>query len=83
MQHISPSKTLEGVIEARAKATSIQVTPELVCIIAAIGDQPSQMGLFTGAEDRFREQLRSIDVSTITPVEALNILFKLTEDAKK
>jgi hypothetical protein len=41
------------------------------------------MTLFTSAEDRFREQLRSIDVSTITPVEALNILFKLTEDAKK
>jgi DNA mismatch repair protein MutS len=50
---------------------------------SAAGDQPLQMTLFTSAEDRFREQLRSIDVSTITPVEALNILFKLTEDAKK
>jgi DNA mismatch repair protein MutS len=47
------------------------------------GDQPLQMALFASAEDRFREQLRSIDVSTITPVEALNILFRLTEDAKK
>ncbi|HEX6172652.1 MAG TPA: DNA mismatch repair protein MutS [Candidatus Binatia bacterium] len=47
------------------------------------GDQPLQMTLFASAEDRFRDQLRSIDVSTITPVEALNILFKLTEDAKK
>ena len=48
----------------------------------AIGDQPSQMGLFTGAEDRFREQLRSIEVSTITWWKR-SISFKLTEDAKK
>ena len=47
------------------------------------GDQPLQMALFASAEERFREQLRGIDVSTITPVEALNILFKLSEDAKK
>ena len=49
----------------------------------AAADQPLQMTLFASAEDRFREQLRSIDVSTMTPVEALNILFKLSEDAKK
>ena len=47
------------------------------------GAQPLQMALFASAEERFREQLRGIDVSTITPVEALNILFKLSEDAKK
>ncbi|HUC97299.1 MAG TPA: DNA mismatch repair protein MutS, partial [Candidatus Polarisedimenticolaceae bacterium] len=47
------------------------------------GDQPLQMTLFASAEDRFREQLRIIDVSTMTPVEALNMLFKLSEDAKK
>jgi DNA mismatch repair protein MutS len=46
-------------------------------------DQPLQMALFASAEERYREQLRGIDVSTITPVEALNILFKLSEDAKK
>jgi DNA mismatch repair protein MutS len=47
------------------------------------GDQPLQMALFASAEERLREQLRGIDVATITPVEALNILFKLSEDAKK
>jgi hypothetical protein len=41
------------------------------------------MALFASAGDRFREQLRSLDISMITPVEALNILYKLTEDAKK
>jgi DNA mismatch repair protein MutS len=49
----------------------------------AAGDQPLQMALFASAGDRFREQLRSLDISMITPVEALNILYKLTEDAKK
>jgi DNA mismatch repair protein MutS len=49
----------------------------------AAGYQPLQMALFASADDRFQQQLRSIDVPTMTPVEALNILFKLSEDAKK
>jgi DNA mismatch repair protein MutS len=55
--------------------------------LASLGDsagaQPLQMGLFASADDRFRHQLRSIDVSMMTPVEALNVLFRLSEEARK
>jgi DNA mismatch repair protein MutS len=46
-------------------------------------EEPAQMALF-GAEDRrLSEELRKVDVSTLTPVEALNLLHALVEEAKK
>jgi hypothetical protein len=39
------------------------------------------MTLFT-SEDRFRNRLKNIDPSTMTPIEALNVLFELSEEAK-
>ncbi|HYT58320.1 MAG TPA: DNA mismatch repair protein MutS [Verrucomicrobiae bacterium] len=47
------------------------------------GDLPAQMGLFNAEPDPIREQLLNLDVTQITPVEALNVLHKLTEQAKK
>ncbi|MGH7874929.1 MAG: DNA mismatch repair protein MutS, partial [Candidatus Binatia bacterium] len=47
------------------------------------GDQPKQMTLFTSADNKLRDQLLSMDVSRMTPIEALNTLFKLSEEAKK
>lgn len=70
-------------ILARLEGGGDECRGRLASIGPAAGDQPLQMALFASAEDRFRDQLRSIDVSTITPVEALNVLFKLSEDAKK
>ena len=46
-------------------------------------EQPMQMGLFGNVDDRLRDELRKIDVVQMTPVEALNMLHKLTEEAKK
>ena len=70
-------------ILARLEGGGDECRGRLASMGPAAADQPLQMALFASAEDRFREQLRSIDVSTITPVEALNLLFKLSEDAKK
>jgi DNA mismatch repair protein MutS len=47
------------------------------------GDLPAQMGLFNGEPDPIREQLLNLDVTQMTPVEAMNVLHKLTEQAKK
>ena len=47
------------------------------------GDSPAQMGLFNAEPDPIREQLLNLDVTRMTPVEALNVLHKLTEQAKK
>ena len=45
--------------------------------------QPVQMGLFGAADNRLREELSRLDPSQMTPLEALNMLYRLTEEAKK
>jgi DNA mismatch repair protein MutS len=44
---------------------------------------PAQMALFGEAESRLRDQLSRLDVSTMTPLDAMNALYRLTEEAKK
>jgi DNA mismatch repair protein MutS len=44
---------------------------------------PVQMGLFRAADDRLRNRLTQLDVANLTPIQALNILFELSEEAKK
>ena len=46
-------------------------------------EQPVQMGLFGNVDERLRDELRKIDVVQMTPLDALNLLHKLTEEAKK
>ena len=46
-------------------------------------DPPAQMALFGIADNRLREQLSRIDVSSMTPLEAMNTLYRLTEEIKK
>ena len=46
-------------------------------------DVPLQMGLFTSADNRYRDQLAALDVARMTPIEALNRLHELSEEAKK
>jgi DNA mismatch repair protein MutS len=50
---------------------------------SAPSDAPAQMQLFNVSENRLREQLTQLDVATMTPIEALNALHRLTEEAKK
>ena len=45
--------------------------------------EPVQMALFASAEHKLREDLRRLDVSQITPFEALNLLHKWSDEAKK
>jgi hypothetical protein len=41
------------------------------------------MGLFAATDDRYRERLAKLDVTRMTPMEALNLLHELAEAAKK
>jgi hypothetical protein len=41
------------------------------------------MPLFAVVEDRLREELKNLDVSMLTPLEALNLLNAFVERAKK
>ncbi|HUK42090.1 MAG TPA: DNA mismatch repair protein MutS [Candidatus Acidoferrales bacterium] len=44
---------------------------------------PVQMALFSSVERKLREELERLDVTRITPVEALNLLAQWSEEAKK
>jgi len=50
---------------------------------AGPNDAPAQMALFGSDEDRLRKRLSALDTSSMTPIEALNTLHQLTEEAKK
>jgi DNA mismatch repair protein MutS len=45
--------------------------------------EPVQMALFTSPDRKLREELRRIDVTQLTPMEAMNLLHRLCEEAKK
>jgi DNA mismatch repair protein MutS len=46
-------------------------------------DEPMQMALFGSIERKLSEELRKLDVSQLSPIEALNLLHKWSEEAKK
>ena len=46
-------------------------------------DPPLQMGLFAAADNRYRDRLAALDVARMTPIEALNLLHDLSDEAKK
>jgi len=46
-------------------------------------EAPVQMALFSSLELKLCEALRKIDISRMTPLEALNILSELSDEAKK
>jgi DNA mismatch repair protein MutS len=48
-----------------------------------IARDPPQLMLFTPPRNRFQEELSGLDVSGLTPVEALNVLHRLVEEAKE
>jgi len=46
-------------------------------------EEPAQMPLFGALESQLGDELKKIDVSTLTPLDALNLLHKLVEQVKK
>jgi len=46
-------------------------------------EKPSQIPLFSPVDHKLVEELKKVDVSLLTPVEALNLLHNLVEEAKK
>jgi DNA mismatch repair protein MutS len=46
-------------------------------------EDPAQMMLFTSTDHRIRKELEQVDISTLTPIEALNLLHRLVEEARE
>jgi DNA mismatch repair protein MutS len=76
---VSRSKEILAQLESGQSGGRLHLTAEL----QAPTLQPVQMGLFGAAETRLREELSRLDPSRITPIEALNMLYRLSEEAKK
>src|SRR6266404_4220291 len=45
--------------------------------------EPVQMALFGSVERKLREELTRLDVSHLSPIEALNLIYQWSEEAKK
>jgi hypothetical protein len=45
--------------------------------------EPVQMALFAPPDRKLQEELGRLDLSKVTPIEALNLLHKWSEEAKK
>ncbi len=56
---------------------------EVFKVHASTVEAPLQMGLFSVPENRLRDQLSGLEVARMTPIEALNLLHHLSEEAKK
>ena len=67
--------TLENNQEEREKPRAL--------VAANNAAEPVQMALFASAEHKLREDLKRLDVSQMTPIEALNLLHKWSDEAKK
>ena len=65
-------KTLEG--QAPVKATKEIVVQE--------EDNELQLSFSSGAKEGIVEKLKDIDVNTLTPIEAMQVLFELQKEAK-
>jgi DNA mismatch repair protein MutS len=46
-------------------------------------DEPVQMALFGSMERKLREELTRLNVSHLSPIEALNLIYQWSEEAKK
>lgn len=88
--HVARLAGLPAPVIARAKDILAQLEGdaagrEALSLAAAPSEksEPVQMALFSSADSKLREALRRVDVSSMTPIEALNLLHRLSEDAKK
>ncbi len=51
--------------------------------VEGAAEAPVQMALFSAADNRLRQRLTQLDVANLTPIQALNVLHELSEEAKK
>lgn len=87
--HVARLAGMPTSVIARAK----EILARLECSQERCGDEfqsagqradvPAQMGLFDLKDSRLRDLLTQLDVSNMTPIEALNMLHRLTEEVKK
>jgi DNA mismatch repair protein MutS len=87
--HVAKLAGLPAAVIERAKEVLAQLErggsdrENLLKASPPVGTEPLQMALFAPAERRLLDELRNIDVTRLTPLEALTRLYHLCEEAKK
>ena len=77
------TRWLPTAVIARAKEILARLEGSQVKLETAGSDASAQMALFGLPDDRLRKRLGALETSNMTPIEALNILHQLSEEAKK
>ena len=78
-----PAAVIERAKEILASLESSRDTRADFQAGRGLAEAPAQMALFSASDNRLREQLSQLDVSSMTPMEAMNMLYRLTEEIKK
>jgi DNA mismatch repair protein MutS len=87
--HVARLAGMPDEVIARAKEILAQLEGsqgnrrEVFKVHSSAVEAPLQMGLFSVPENRLRDQLSGLEVARMTPIEALNLLHHLSEEAKK
>jgi DNA mismatch repair protein MutS len=81
--HVARLAGLPTAVIERAKEILARLEGSQAKLETAGHDAPAQMVLFGSADDRLRKRLSALDTSGMTPIEALNMLHELSEEAKK
>jgi len=81
--HVARLAGLPATVIERAREILARLERSQAKLETSGGDVPAQMALFGCVDDRLRDRLGALDTATLTPIEALNILHQLSEEAKK
>jgi DNA mismatch repair protein MutS len=81
--HVARLAGLPTAVIERAKEILARLEGSQAKLETAGTDAPAQMALFGCVDDWLGKRLRALDTSGMTPIEALNVLHQLSEEAKK
>ena len=70
-------------IQARLEVSDINQEAISSSILEKKKKEAKQMDMFHLAQDDLIEELQNLDVLSVTPMDALNILFRLREKARQ
>lgn len=72
-----PAKVIERARQILKELESNEEKPTIVRAASEISSEPQQMSMSAGAESIAAERLRNAALDTLTPLEALNLLYEL------
>lgn len=81
--HVARLAGLPTAVIERAKEILARLEGSQAKLEAGGNDAPAQMALFGCVDDWLRKRLSALDTSSMTPIDALNVLHQLSEEAKK